>query len=153
MLLPSFGIMSLMHVNIYVKTSQCIQSIKILVKTEVKDIIFCAQTFLENNVMSRISHSILSSRKQINKPGKKLLLHLLNGPKMTSLNKTQSKIILERVDKKQAQKPEYSPPNLEEAIPHFYRVYHKLQISLGHIIHPYEWSWKMLIILLFQYSP
>ena len=71
MLLPSFGIMSLMHVNIYVKTSQCIQSIKILVKTEIKDIIFCAQTFLENNVMSRISYSILSSRKQINKPGEK----------------------------------------------------------------------------------
>ena len=96
-------------------TSECIKSIKILVKTGIKDIILHAHTFPECNGMSRISNSILSSRT----PEVKLLLHLLNRSKMTSLNETQNKIFLEKVDNKQAEKPESSPPNLDEGIPHF----------------------------------
>ena len=82
-------------VNIYMKTSEYIQSIKILVKTGIKDIILHANTFLQCNAMSWIdslgndkikrfkmqetcravaciSYSILSSRKEIKEPGEKM---------------------------------------------------------------------------------
>ena len=43
--------------------------------------------------VARISYSIFSSGKETKEPGEKLQLHLLNKPKMTSLNETQSKNI------------------------------------------------------------